>query len=450
MYRHRYLALAALLALLSSGCYSAHLSRWKRGANAFSTTASAQTKANGETLSADVLARYQQLPDADQWFAVLYQQQNFAKIETFVQQSLDKEHEDERISGNLSQLYATLGRWPQRNHHHTSADTQAFQRQKAVLDQWIADYPDSHIPWLIRGSLQRNYAWEHRSSRQANDLKFRRYLQQSQTDLEQSTVLNPSDPNSWNQLLLVAKGLSLSQNQMDHYYQQGLVASLHHLGLRTSRLSTLYPQWGGSWDRVITFARTSRDHALAEDKPRLGITLLVAVRELEKKHHGNHVPREVITWSEIQEVYQRILAKYPDDLRMRYDYADEAHRKQHYAETLQQFEIIGDRWTTGLSWTPQEAFHRVRASTYYRLAYETYGQERPEFPQGNPQPTNSLTKMSEPLPLPSAELWPQAQAYLLRATISSKGNLDVAPVVNDEQQTLTVQPTGMKANSLSQ
>ncbi len=447
MYRRQCISLiAAIFALLSSSCSPEYISELRSAVNSLSPTSSRAIK-KGVPIPANVLARYQQIPDAEVWFAELYEQRNFDKIEAFILQSLEKDHEDELASGYLIRLYGTLGGLPNRDYHHTSEDAQAFKKQKAVLDQWISERPQSHIPWLIRGSLLTTYGWEHRRDtyyvNRSAGAEFKRYLQQAKADLERSTALNPQDPNSWDHLILIAKGLSLPENQMNHYYQQGLLASLHHLGVRTSRLSALYPWWGGSWEEALAFAKASHEDAVADDKPMLGITLLVAAREIghQSRKRTGDVPNQVIDWSEMQAVYQRIFAKYPDNLRMRYYYADDANQHQHYAEALEQFEIIGDRWTTGTSWSDKEEFHRVRANTYAQVAHKIYEQGFQQFQQGNQQQANALAEKSEQLALKSVEFWPQARTYLLLASLSGNVDQDFVQVVSYAQQAIASTPT---------
>lgn len=449
MYRYRCLPImAALLALLSTSCTPQQISRVSRAVNALSTEKSHRAKPQWGPLPANALDRYEHISDVEVWWTELYEYQNFDKLEAFIRQSLEKEHEDEITSGMLMRLYRKLGRLSTEDYAHTSADEQAFEQQKAILDRWIAQHPKSHIPLLIRGILSINYGWEHRGSGRGFQVNraawsaFKQYLQQARADLKQSAALHPEDPNSWDHLIQIARGLSLPQNQMDHYYQQGLMANLHHLGIRVSRLEALYPWWGGSWQDAIAFAKTSWEDAVADDKPMLGITLLVAARELNQRQYGpDHGPQGVITWSNVQEVYHQIFSKYPDYLRMRYYYANDAIATQHYSEALEQFELIGDRWTTGIPWHHEVEFHRDRASTYYYVAQLTYDRGFEEFKRGNQEASNALAEQSEQWALKATELWPQARTYLLLASISGNVEHDFAQVVTYAQQALATKPS---------
>ncbi|NET37258.1 MAG: DUF4034 domain-containing protein [Cyanothece sp. SIO1E1] len=390
-----------------------------------------QTQAPSTPIPASLLARYQPIEDVEIWFDELYRHTNFAKLEQFIDQSLSQEHQDEKVSAYLTRLYLALTEMPSHDYHYELEDEQYFQQQKAVLDEWIATRPNAHIPWLLRGMLLTHYGWEIREAKWGRDVptevraQFKQYLQAAQNDMERAAELNPDDPNVWSQLILIARGLSLPRNVWEHYYQQGLAANPHHLGVRGHQLISLSPKWFGSREDMLVFAQANYTAAQQADKPLLGAVTLGAFREIDRQEQGYLSQPRV--WTQMQEIYKGIFAKYPDDIRMRYYYAYDAYIAQQYEEALRQFEMIGDRWTTGTPWNKLEKFHRFRAQSYSQVAHMTYAQGDYE--------------RAETLALKAVELLPTARTYLLLGGISGNVHRDLLKTAEYARQALAANPT---------
>ena len=388
------------------------------------------------------LQRYQHIPDAEAWRQELYEQKDFAKIETRVNEYLQAERQDEHKSGFLMRLYMTLGEFPNLKNEYTPQDKQDYLRQTAVLQEWMNAYPQSHIPYVIQGELHVNYAWKFRTGQVARKVTeegwqlFHYYLQKAAGDFSTASQLNPNDPNIWNELLHLAARTNLDPYTPEDFFEQGLKANPSHLGLHTTYLQTLYPQWGGSQKDMLAFARAVQKKGQATQKPMLGNVLLLAAREIDRDDEVHP-----ITWSEIQTVYQDMFSQYPDNLRMRYYYAHDAIGRKQFDEAIQQFEIIGDRWTTNTLWDNLNEFHRARTYVYFAKAVQLYDQAAQQHYQRNEIKERELGAASEEMVLKSLELWPQAQGYLLLCVIYGNIYKDIPKAIDFAHQALALNPT---------
>ncbi len=388
------------------------------------------------------MQRYQHIADADAWRHELYEQKNFAKIETRVNEYLRAEKQDEHKSNFVTRLYGTLGTFPNPKNEYTPQDKQDYLAQIAILQEWMDAYPQSHIPYVIRGKLKVNYAWKFRTGQVARKVTeegwqlFHYYLQEAAGDFSTASQLNPNDPNIWDELLHLAARTNLDPYTPEYFFEQGLSVNPYHSALHTTYLQTLYPQWGGSQKEMLAFARAVRKKGKAAQKPMLGNVLLLAAREIDRDDAVHP-----IAWPEIQTVYQDIFSQYPDALRMRYYYAHDAVGRRKFDEAIQQFEIIGDRWTTNTLWDDLNEFHRSRTFVYLAKAAQLYDQAAQQHYQGNEIKERELGAASEEMVLKSQELWPHIQGYLLLCVIYGNIYKDIPQAINFAHQALELNPT---------
>jgi len=169
--------------------------------------------------------KYSRMDDYDKWLPVLYQEKDFSAIENEVIDLL----KDKNDEAKAYQLYALCNTLAGVNHDKD------VELKKNTLDEWCSKQPESHIPWLLRGIFYIHYAWHIRGGGWAKDVskgawpKFEAMLEQARADLERSYRLNPNDPNSSCNLLIVARGLSYPREKMEEYFQNATSACLFHL-----------------------------------------------------------------------------------------------------------------------------------------------------------------------------------------------------------------------------
>ena len=372
----------------------------------------------------ELLDSYTIIADTESWYDVLYKDESFREIEEFIALSLQKEQSDELASAYLSRLYKTLGTLPSHDYEHTDADDQQLSVSLALIDQWITQFPNSHIPYIIRGKLQLNHGWEIRGGGYAREVSpeawshFQQFLAQAKIDLEQAATMNPQDPNSWALLIDVSKGLSEPKRIWEEYFQQGLEANPHHIAVWGAKALILSPKWQGNRSRMLAVSREVTRLSQKAKKPLLGVVPLGIYRELASIEAGYSGQPDI--WEATKNLYTQIFLAYPDHHRMHFYYAYDAHLAQEFAAAAEQFEIIDAKWTSGTPWKNLKTFHIFRAQTFYTVA-------RAAYIEGRYQEAESLATQS-------VEIFPTASTYLILAGIQGNFHRDMPKTIEYSRQ----------------
>ncbi|MGG6241751.1 hypothetical protein ACQ4N7_24255 [Nodosilinea sp. AN01ver1] len=395
--------------------------------------ATAAQRVAGEPSTAPAsLARYTVVEDTESWSTVLYGDRDFAKLGEFVNSSLQRERTDELSSAYLNRLYNNLANLPAHSDRtYTEADEQQLAESLAVVDKWIAKFPNSHIPYVVRGNLHFKHGWQIRgnsiAARVPNDAwpPFLQSMELAKADLEKAAALNPNDPNVWSSLLNVARGLSLPESVWQGYYERGIAANPYHIDIWGTKSVLLEAKWQGDEARLLQLAQECDRLAKAANKPLLGLVPIGIYRGVAKVHEGFLTQPGV--WGEMEASYSRIFAAYPDNLRARFYYTYDASLAQRADRAAEQFEIIGDRWTNSNPWPSLKTYHEARATTLQMLSTDAYNQA--DYLQ------------AEHLALKSLDLLPMASTYLMLAGIQGQHYRDMPRAVEYAQQALTVNPS---------
>jgi predicted Zn finger-like uncharacterized protein len=307
---------------------------------------------------------YTVIDDNLKWFSVLYRDQNFDAVEKHIFNLLTEKNEIN--SYKLQTLYIVLSKIPDEND---------IDRMKTVLDEWCDKHPNSHIPWLVRGSFYIKLAWRIRGGGVAKTVKnsawpkFREKLRLAETDLEKSYELYRNDANSSTLLIEVGIGLKFPREKIEQYYQNGLSACPFHFGLHLEKLRYLKPKWYGSKKEMFDFA----EHCLAQSKqyPYLGLVMVDALFETHNfiSKEKNFLGRGDI-WPRVENIYAAFFAKYPDNIRRHFYYAYHAQIANKHDIAFEQFEIIGDRWMENTCWDSIKYFNNGRALAYINKGNE--------------------------------------------------------------------------------
>jgi tetratricopeptide (TPR) repeat protein len=197
--------------------------------------------------------------------------------------------------------------------------------------------------------------------------QFHKYLKLAKADLEKSSQMNPDDPNSWSNLILVAQGLKYSYTQMDYYFKRAIKACPGHYGAYWYKGCYLKPRWYGSWPALYDFAKESLE--LSSQFVFLGGLMLnyyteFAERALEDK---TFLSNEEV-WNRINKIFDNFFAKYPDDLQWHFYYARLAYRAKKYDIAIEQFNRIGDTWLIQNCWDSLKLYNSCRAYAYFQHA----------------------------------------------------------------------------------
>ena len=303
---------------------------------------------------------YTLIDDYIKWVPVLYQERNFNAIEQHI--SILLRDNNEAKAYELYILYHFLANITHDKH---------VDLMQGVLDEWCSKYPESHIPWLVRGKFCIEYAWNIRESGWAKSVpkegwkQFYAKLELAKKDLEKSWELNPDDPNSSCYLLIVAKGLSYPKGVMEQYYKNGISVCPWHYGLCAQKLEYLKPKWHGSSEEMFEFAQECL--IASKQYPSLGLMMVSAFTEDHFFISGKEdILGKATVWPIIEDIYSAFFSKYPDDIRRRFFYAYHAYTAGKYDIALSQFEITGNRWTGFNWWRSLKNYNDCRAFTYYK------------------------------------------------------------------------------------
>jgi tetratricopeptide (TPR) repeat protein len=128
----------------------------------------------------------------------------------------------------------------------------------AHLDTWLKQQPKSPVAYLIRAAYYSEAAWAARGNDVARNVparlmrQFEEDMDRSRADIEKSISLNPRNPLSYYELLLVASGDGDSPD-VEKVFQTGITAYPNYYPLYKTRLDSLAPKWGGSIDAMYAF-----------------------------------------------------------------------------------------------------------------------------------------------------------------------------------------------------
>ncbi|MBD1875066.1 hypothetical protein H6F75_16390 [Nodosilinea sp. FACHB-131] len=181
------------------------------------------------------------------------------------------------------------------------------------------------------------------------------------------------------------------------YYERGIAANPHHIDIWGTKSVLLKAKWHGDEARLLPLAQECDRLAKAANKPLLGLVPIGIYRGIAKVHKG--FLSQPAVWGEMEASYSRIFAAYLDHLRSRFYYTYDALLTQCANRAAEQFELIGDRWTSGNAWPSLKTYHKAQATRLQMLSSDAYDQA--DYLQ------------AEWMALKSLDLLPMASTYLI-------------------------------------
>lgn len=131
-------------------------------------------------------------------------------------------------------------------------DSETLADLLKTVDEWAQASPESYLPLLARGKLNKNLAWEYRGSGYAGEVsrtnmkKFNQLNEDAIADLKKAQELNPNDPEIPAALAEAAAPIE-GLDSLRMYYDQTLALDPNHVNVRGTMATYLLPQWYGSW-----------------------------------------------------------------------------------------------------------------------------------------------------------------------------------------------------------
>lgn len=137
------------------------------------------------------------------------------------------------------------------------------------VDAWVDDDPSNALARQFRGDVLMTLGWERRGGRSADKTQeaqfeaFFEALAAAREDLEAAAELAPEDAGPFGSLIDVAKGLQAPREVVDELYAEAQRRERWAMQPAWSMAQYLAPQWYGSVEEMVAFARSTSEAAPA-------------------------------------------------------------------------------------------------------------------------------------------------------------------------------------------
>ncbi|MEM7782881.1 MAG: tetratricopeptide repeat protein [Planctomycetota bacterium] len=140
------------------------------------------------------------------------------------------------------------------NEHYELCDQfYDFFVQQTHLPKWIRSY--------IRGEYLLDLGWRYRGTGVASTVdnegweKFQKYLTEAKGFFEEAIEINPFFPEPAKVMCTISQAGHGDKSEQ-YWFEQSILGQPDYFGAHSTRLYSLYPQWGGSAEEMIEFARS--------------------------------------------------------------------------------------------------------------------------------------------------------------------------------------------------
>jgi hypothetical protein len=242
-------------------------------------------------------------------------------------------------------------------------------RKKYILDRFIPSveraFSKGAVPLICRAEFNINYAWDARGGGTADTVTpegwqaFRDRLARAHKFLEQAWEKNPTWPQIPTNMIVVAMGEGMKQEDMELWYSRAMQVDPDSYEAGRAKMLFLEPKWGGSAEKVLEFGHQCvAEQNWAGNVPFMLISAHKALVWYAKDSDAYWRDPEV--WQDLQSVFVPLTEGDPDDYRYRSDYCYWACRTEHWEVAEKQFQILGDR-AQASEFRGKEAMERLRA-----------------------------------------------------------------------------------------
>lgn len=158
-------------------------------------------------------------------------------------------------------------------------DSQAWEARLGLMDNWVAETPNSATPYLAKASFLIAYAWDARGSGYANTVKdtdwpiFRKRISQAREVLEKSAAVSKQSPLWYENMQTIATAQSWSEDDFLSLFREGVSKEPTYYFLYFSAAKYLLPRWHGSSARLADFV----DKAVKATEKQEGQTLYARI-----------------------------------------------------------------------------------------------------------------------------------------------------------------------------
>jgi len=184
------------------------------------------------------------------------------------------------------------------------------------LNTWCSSEHPHHSAFVLRGMYYIHHAWRARGTGYGYTVTdearrlFRDRLFEAKKDLERAYFLNPLDPNSAGQMIILCMALGFEEETMEEWFQNAIESDRCAVLPFTAKLEYLTPKWRGSHEKAARFA-----NECLRSPPNSGIIYTVAYDYIMEVAKITKQPKAFLAKKQIKEIltaiFDRWLAEFP-------------------------------------------------------------------------------------------------------------------------------------------
>lgn len=231
----------------------------------------------------------------------------------------------------------------------------------AHLRHWIAQRPESITARVALATSLHRWAWVARGNGMAGTVTqegwklFGERIQESMSVLAAAANLHEQCPQWYSEMMIVGLAQSWNASQMREVFEQGIQFEPGYFRLYKQYANYLLPKWDGKPGDATAFAKTSADNLGGEEGDQIYFHIATAI--IGK--NGADFGVKEMDWPRIQRGYQAIAAQYGNTAWLKNEIAFMAWKFKDSAFARQQFDLIGDHWSSSV-WRDRQRFDRAR------------------------------------------------------------------------------------------
>ena len=209
-----------------------------------------------------------------------------------------------------------------------------YKQQYQALNSWMVACPDSAAILALRSKWFKDAAWLFRGGAFASKTdpkqlkKYEEYIGYAMREASTALKIDPTHPIALLAALELSEVGALSKEQFEQVYAKLLEIDPDMIQAHKVVLQVLSPQWGGSREKVLSFARS----LVKESKKGSALpTLLVEAHDWVRRSTKDKLEyyKEPGVWEEMQAASDRLIEDFPDNGYYPYLIAKHAHLAGH-------------------------------------------------------------------------------------------------------------------------
>lgn len=188
----------------------------------------------------------------------------------------------------------------------------------AIQKSLMKDFPDSYLPWYLKGSHHVEMAWNARGSGWANSVPkegwegMKTNLVVAREALEHAWKLNPKEPNIAIQMMAVDLGQGSDRKEMEVWFERAIKLDPNSYSACSSKEQFLESKWYGTDEEALIFARECAHST--NWGGHVPLVLVLAHNDINMKLDGSAKTeywKQPEVWADIKSAYDRFIELNP-------------------------------------------------------------------------------------------------------------------------------------------